>query len=90
MSLLNVAASDGSRTVARYAYGMQRLLTPREYEIAQLVARGKTNRAIAALLCVSQRTVENHLYSAYSKLGINSRTQLAFIMYSGDAMPIAV
>lgn len=69
---------------------MQRILTPREFEIAQLAARGKTNRAIAAFLCVSQRTVENHLYSIYSKLGVSSRTELAFIMYRNHDLPIAV
>lgn len=69
---------------------MQRLLTPREFEIAQLVARGKTNRAIAAFLCVSQRTVENHLYSIYSKVDVGSRTELAFIMYSRDDLRVAV
>lgn len=69
---------------------MQSLLTPREFEIAQLVARGKTNRAIAAFLCVSQRTVENHLYSIYSKIGVSSRTELAFIIYRSRDMPVAV
>lgn len=69
---------------------MQRILTPREHEIAQLVAHGKTNRAIAGLLCVSQRTVENHLYSIYSKLDISSRTELAIMMYRDDALAVAV
>lgn len=69
---------------------MQSLLTPREFEIAQLVARGKTNRAIAALLCVSRRTVENHLYAIYSKLGVGSRTELAFAMYRNHDLQMAV
>jgi DNA-binding NarL/FixJ family response regulator len=69
---------------------MQRILTPREFEIAQLVARGKTNRAIAGALCVSQRTVENHLYSIYSKVGVSSRTELAFIIYRSNDLPLAV
>lgn len=69
---------------------MQRLLTHREFEIAGLVARGKTNRAVALTLCVSQRTVENHLYSIYSKLGVKSRTQLAFLMYRNRDLQIAV
>lgn len=69
---------------------MQRTLTPREFEIAQLVALGKTNRAIAAFLCLSQRTVENHLYSIYSKLDVSSRTELAFAMYRSHDLPVAV
>lgn len=55
-------------------------LTPRELEIAHLIATGKTNRAIAAFLGLSPRTVENHLYSMYSKLGVRSRTELALRM----------
>lgn len=69
---------------------MQSLLTTREFEIAQLVALGKTNRAIASTLCVSQRTVENHLYSIYGKLGLGSRTELAFAMYRSRELLAAV
>lgn len=70
---------------------MQRTLTPRELEIAYLVAQGKSNRAIASELVVSLRTIENHLYSAYSKLGIGSRTELALAMYrSGAGLAAAV
>jgi DNA-binding CsgD family transcriptional regulator len=69
---------------------MQRILTPREFEIAQLVALGKSNRTIAACLYVSQRTVENHLYSIYCKLDVRSRTELALLMYRSDALPLAV
>lgn len=69
---------------------MQSLLTPREFEIAQLIAYGKTNRAVAAALSVSQRTVENHLYSIYGKLGVSSRTELAFMVYRSQHWSQAV
>src|SRR5579875_48792 len=52
-------------------------LTEREREIAKLVATGKSNRAIAAALVISERTVENHLASIFGKLGVSSRTELA-------------
>lgn len=52
-------------------------LTPSELRVAQLAADGQTNRQIAQVLFVTQRTVENHLTSAYAKLGIGSRPQLA-------------
>lgn len=52
-------------------------LTEREREIAQLVATGKSNRAIGEALVISERTVENHLASIFSKLGVASRTELA-------------
>jgi DNA-binding NarL/FixJ family response regulator len=52
-------------------------LTPRQLEIAQLVARGRSNREIAAALFLSEKTVENHLARAFAKLGVNSRAALA-------------
>ena len=52
-------------------------LTPREIEISALVARGKSNRAVAEELVISERTVEKHLDSIFAKLGVTSRTELA-------------
>ncbi|MER6949569.1 LuxR C-terminal-related transcriptional regulator [Nonomuraea sp. NPDC000554] len=51
-------------------------LTPRETEIAQLIARGMKNKEIAAALVIAQRTVEGHAEHILSKLGFNSRTQI--------------
>jgi RNA polymerase sigma factor (sigma-70 family) len=51
-------------------------LTRREREVADLAARGLTNRQIADLLVISVRTVENQLYRAYAKLGVAGRNQL--------------
>lgn len=76
--------------MVRYSSGMQGILTPREYEIAQLVALGKSNRNIAGTLYVSQRTVENHLYSIYCKVGVRSRTELALLIYRSRDLPMAV
>jgi DNA-binding CsgD family transcriptional regulator len=53
------------------------VLSEREYEIANLVARGKSNNEIARILAISHKTVEKHLGSAYQKLGFSSRVQLA-------------
>ena len=52
-------------------------LSRREREVAELVALGLTNRAIAHRLFLSERTVEGHIEHAFSKLGFTSRTQLA-------------
>ncbi len=52
-------------------------LTSAELRVAELVARGRTNREVAAMLFLSERTVESHLTHAYAKLGVRSRTELA-------------
>lgn len=51
-------------------------LTPREREIALLVAHGHSNRAIAAQLNLSRRTVENRVASIFTALAIRARWQL--------------
>ncbi len=52
-------------------------LTAREYEVAALVAQGKTNREIAGVLLVSPLTVKAHLANILSKLGLRGRVELA-------------
>ncbi|GHF96702.1 MULTISPECIES: ATP-binding protein [Amycolatopsis] len=52
-------------------------LTRRQREIAELVARGMSNKEIAAALVLSGRTVEGHVENILVKLGLTSRTQVA-------------
>ena len=49
-------------------------LTVREVEVLRLVARGLTNEQVAEQLVISPRTVNSHLNSIYSKIGVESRT----------------
>jgi DNA-binding CsgD family transcriptional regulator/tetratricopeptide (TPR) repeat protein len=60
-------------------------LSAREREVAELAAGGMTSREIAESLYVSVRTVDNHLYRAYAKLGVDSREELAIVL--GSAPP---
>jgi len=52
-------------------------LTPQETQVVRLVAEGRSNQDVAARLFLSPRTVAYHLYKAYPKLGVSSRTELA-------------
>jgi DNA-binding NarL/FixJ family response regulator len=52
-------------------------LSSRELDVARLVAEGLQNKAIAARLHLSVRTVESHVRHALGKLGLDNRTQLA-------------
>ena len=52
-------------------------LTPREREVAALIAQGRTNREIAEALVLSERTVDSHVRNIMGKLEINSRAQIA-------------
>jgi DNA-binding CsgD family transcriptional regulator len=55
-------------------------LTDSELRIAELVAEGATNRAVAAAFVISTHTVDSHLRHVFLKLGIASRVQLATIV----------
>lgn len=59
------------------ATGDTAVLTPREGEVAGLVAKGLTSLEIAGHLVVSQRTVEGHVQAILNTLGFDSRTQIA-------------
>ena len=48
-------------------------LTAREREILRFVLAGRTNKAIAASMCVSEKTVEFHLDKIYTKIGMRTR-----------------
>jgi two-component system NarL family response regulator len=52
-------------------------LSERELETLKLVAKGMSNKAIAQSLFISEKTVKNHLYNVYKKLGVRDRTQAA-------------
>ncbi|RVW06075.1 ATP-binding protein [Rhodococcus spongiicola] len=52
-------------------------LTPRQRQVAELVARGLTDREIAETLVIAQRTAEGHVERVLTKLGFGSRTQIA-------------
>ena len=52
-------------------------LTERETEVLRLLAQGKSNKEVAQLLTIGEKTVKTHVSSILSKLGVPSRTQAA-------------
>ncbi|HEX8918055.1 MAG TPA: tetratricopeptide repeat protein [Chloroflexota bacterium] len=66
---------DGMRSESRIPG--QHALSPRETEIASLIAEGWTNRQIAGKLGIAERTVDTHVSKILHKLDISSRTQIA-------------
>ena len=66
----------------RRSYGTA--LSPQERAVAELAARGQTNKEIAGKLFISHQTVDKHMRSVMRKMGIRSRTELAYRLASGD------
>lgn len=52
-------------------------LSQRELQVASLIAKGLTNRGIAVVLEISERTAANHVHHIFNKLGFSSRAQIA-------------
>jgi DNA-binding NarL/FixJ family response regulator len=56
-------------------------LTKRELEVLRLVAAGRSNKAIARDLALSNRTVDRHLSNIFDKLGVSSRSAATAYAY---------
>jgi DNA-binding CsgD family transcriptional regulator len=80
------AAPDLARVEAltRKALAPAGGLTAREVEVLRLVAAGKTNRAIAADLFLSEKTVARHLSNIFAKLGVSSRAAATAYAFAHD------
>jgi DNA-binding NarL/FixJ family response regulator len=58
-----------------------RTLSQRERQVADAVARGATNKEIARVMGITERTVKAHLTAAYEKLGVRDRVQLSLLVH---------
>ena len=92
MSLQEAVSFALEETVIRPTAEMQPRgsspLSPREAETASLVAQGLSNKAVAAKLMISERTVDSHVLNILNKLGIQSRTEIAlWVTRQQDSVP---
>ncbi|HMZ13178.1 MAG TPA: HD domain-containing phosphohydrolase [Mycobacterium sp.] len=67
-AVLHAAGHRGRRSASRPDG-----LTPREIEVLQMVARGASNKQIAAALVISEKTARNHVERSYAKIGVTNR-----------------
>ena len=77
----NASASDADGTPRRPAAFAG--LTDREFEVAELIARGLDNKEIAATAYMGEGTVRNHISSILAKMGLRNRTQIAIAYLRG-------
>ncbi|AOH57122.1 response regulator [Peribacillus muralis] len=73
-----LAADEGADRDSVHTIEIRRplhLLTRRECEVLQLLADGKSNRAIGETLYISEKTVKNHVSNILQKMNVNDRTQ---------------
>jgi DNA-binding NarL/FixJ family response regulator len=75
-----------ARALSRAGPPASGTLTTRELEVLRLVAAGQTNRAIAADLILSEKTVARHLSNIFSKLGVSSRAAATAYAYEHDLL----
>ena len=86
---LALAALDTYRTPARgtaAAAPNPDGLTDREVEVLRLLASGRTNRALAAELFISEKTVASHVSHIFAKIGVTSRAAATAFAYDHDLM----
>ena len=76
-ALVNAGGVRGRPPPRRATLTVSDSLTASERRVAELAARGMTNREVADELFVTAKTVEAHLTKAYRKLHVASRTELA-------------
>lgn len=75
---------EASRASAKAAGSSHFSLTEREKEVLLALTKGYSNQQLAELLTVSQKTVHNHLYNIYDKIGVSTRAEaIVWAMESG-------
>jgi DNA-binding NarL/FixJ family response regulator len=81
-----VADQERAETFIRPPEAAVGSLSPRELQVLRLVASGRTNRAIAAELFLSNKTVARHVGNIFAKLGVSTRSAATAYAYEHDLL----
>ena len=84
-SAVQFALGQETTSRPRHQTGGTSPLSKREQQVAELVARGLSNKEVAETLVISQRTAEGHVAKVMDKLGVNSRKQVATCFASRES-----
>jgi HD-GYP domain-containing protein (c-di-GMP phosphodiesterase class II)/DNA-binding CsgD family transcriptional regulator len=79
-----VGSTDGESRTTRASFPAR--LSEREVEVLRLVARGLTDKEVAAKLGISHRTVHHHNKHAYDKIGVSTRAAAALFLVENDLL----
>lgn len=85
-SILNVFSHDIGLPAQAREPGGRNDLTRREVEVANLIARGLTNRDIAKQLQLQEHTVKNYVFNIFDKVGVTNRVELVLYMHRENAL----
>jgi DNA-binding NarL/FixJ family response regulator len=81
--VLDMAAGPRVAALRLEAHGV----TPRERDVAALLAQGQSNADIATTLVLSPYTVQDHIKSLFEKTGVTSRRELVARIFLDDYLP---
>jgi DNA-binding CsgD family transcriptional regulator len=71
--------------IEKFELHYRKIFTPREKQILQAIAHGKTNKEISELLWISIETVKSHIRNLFAKTGVSSRAELIGEISSGTS-----
>jgi DNA-binding NarL/FixJ family response regulator len=82
-----IESLSGSKPLQIFNSDGEMVLSTREQEVLRLLAEGRSNRAMAAALNLSEHTIKNHLFHIFYKLGVSSRTEAILYAMKGKVIP---
>jgi len=88
-SLTRSAEQRRRASERHHARGLLERLTPREYEVMQLVATGMLNKQVGGELGMAEKTVKTHRAHVMQKLGITSVAELMVVLQKAEVPPVA-